>query len=142
MLLIRAHSSIRFFFFFQAEDGIRDVAVTGVQTCALPILGASAALVAPFGADAQPEGFRVLRARAGSAQLRGPDGGTTPIRGFEGTVPGPVLRVKRGGELRVRLVNELVTDTAIHWHGMRVPNAMDGAVGLTQPAVGPGESLD
>src|SRR3989449_6633719 len=28
-----------FFFFFQAEDGIRDVAVTGVQTCALPILG-------------------------------------------------------------------------------------------------------
>src|SRR2546429_6396296 len=30
-----------FFFFFQAEDGIRDVAVTGVQTCALPILGTS-----------------------------------------------------------------------------------------------------
>src|SRR2546429_4079547 len=34
---VRKVTCIRFFFFFQAEDGIRDVAVTGVQTCALPI---------------------------------------------------------------------------------------------------------
>ena len=40
-LLVGAVYSIFFFFFFQAEDGIRDVAVTGVQTCALPIYLAS-----------------------------------------------------------------------------------------------------
>src|SRR5947207_712663 len=106
------------------------------------VLGAGAAFAAPFRAYAQPDGFRVIRARAGSAQLRGPEGGATPIRGFEGTVPGPVLRVKRGEELKVRLVNELVIDTAVHWHGVRVLNATDGVVGLTQSAVGPGESFD
>src|SRR2546429_2032564 len=39
-ILLRVSSSNYFFFFFQAEDGIRDVAVTGVQTCALPIFAA------------------------------------------------------------------------------------------------------
>ncbi len=83
----------------------------------------------------------MIRARSGSAQAaRRRD--VTPIRGFNGTVPGPVLRIKRGDDLRVRLVNELVVDTAIHWHGVRVPNAMDGVPGLTQPAVAPGESFD
>src|SRR5947209_10975082 len=106
------------------------------------LLGGEAPLAARFQAIGQPEGFRVLRARTGFAQLRGPDGGTTAIRGFEGAVPGPTLRIKRGDELKVRLTNELVTDTAIHWHGVRVPNAMDGVVGLTQTPVGPGESFD
>jgi len=53
-----------------------------------------------------------------------------------------VLRVKRGEELKVRLVNELVTDTTLHWHGVRVSNTMDGVAGLTQPAVAPGDSFD
>src|SRR5690349_16826652 len=106
------------------------------------LLGAGATLAAPRGALAQTDGFRVIRARTGTAQLRGPDGAATPIRGFEGAVPGPGLRIKRGEELRVRIANDLVTETAIHWHGVRVPNAMDGVVGLTQPAIGPGESFD
>ena len=106
------------------------------------LLGAGATLAAPRGALAQTDGFRVIRARPGTAQLRGPDGAATPIRGFEGAVPGPGLRIKRGEELRVRIANDLVTETTIHWHGVRVPNAMDGVVGLTQPAIGPGESFD
>lgn len=106
------------------------------------LLGAGAAFAAPFAACAQADAFRVIRARTGLAQLRGPEGAATPIRGFEGAVPGPALRIKRGEELRVRLANDLVTETAIHWHGVRVPDAMDGAVGLTQLAIGPGESFD
>lgn len=106
------------------------------------LLGAGAAVAAPFQTSAQPDGFRIIRARTGSAQLRGPDGGVTPIRGFEGVVPGPVLRVKRGEEVKVQFINELIADIAIHWHGVRVPNAMDGVVGLTQAAVGPGENFD
>jgi len=104
------------------------------------LAGMAAAVVAPAPLAAQANGFRVIRARSGTARLRGED--VTQIRGFNGTVPGPVLRVKRGEELKVRLINELVVDTAIHWHGMRLPNAMDGVPGLTQPAVHPGESFD
>src|SRR5262245_36262166 len=91
----------------------------------------SAALV-PLPSAAQPGAFRTITARAATANLRGGNAGPTPIRGFEGTVPGPTLRIKRGEELRLRLDNELVTDIAVHWHGVRVPNGMDGVAGLTQ----------
>ena len=57
-------------------------------------------------------------------------------------MPGPTLRVKRGEELRVRLVNELPEPTTIHWHGLRLPNAMDGVPLLTQPPIAPGASFD
>lgn len=100
------------------------------------------AALLPSPPAAQPGAFRTIAARTGTASLRAGNAGPTPIRGFEGTVPGPTLRVKRGEELRVRLVNELVTDMTVHWHGVRVPNAMDGVAGLTQAAVAPGDSFD
>jgi FtsP/CotA-like multicopper oxidase with cupredoxin domain len=90
--------------------------------------GLSAALTlvrAPAGLG-QTDGFRVIRARD---------------EGYDGAVPGPVLRVTRGEELKVRLVNELSGDTAIHWHGVRVPNLMDGT-SLTQKPVAPGANHD
>ncbi len=59
---------------------------------------------------------------------------------FNGVVPGPELRVQRGDRLRVTLVNRLPEATAIHWHGVRVPNAEDGVPGVTQEAVRPGAS--
>ena len=64
------------------------------------------------------------------------------LLGYDGAVPGPVLRVKQGEELSLRLVNELGEPTCLHWHGVRGPNAMDGVPGLTQPPLGPGESFD
>src|SRR5262245_28854495 len=86
-----------------------------------------AAVTLPTGLRAQPEGFRILRAR--------PDG-------YDGSVPGPVLRVRRGEELKVRLVNELREPTAIHWHGVRLANPMDGVPDLTQAPVAPGANFD
>lgn len=85
--------------------------------------------------------FRILRAKPGHAELIGP-GQSTPIWGYDGSVPGPTLRVKRGEELRVRLVNELAEPTTIHWHGLRLPNGMDGVPHLTQAPVLPGGSFD
>jgi len=86
-----------------------------------------AALTARAGAETAPDGFMVLTANAA---------------GYDGAVPGPVIRVRRGEEVKVRLVNGLDEPTAIHWHGVRLPNAMDGAPPLTQAAVAPGASFD
>ena len=88
------------------------------------------------------DGFRVLRARAGRAALRGPGQPETAIWGYDGIVPGPLLRASQGDELRVRLVNELPQPTLIHWHGIRLPNAMDGVPHLTQPVIDSGASFD
>jgi len=56
-------------------------------------------------------------------------------------LPGPELRVKEGDKVRVTFKNELPVATAIHWHGVDVPNAMDGVPGMTQEAVQPGETF-
>ena len=88
------------------------------------------------------DGFRVLHARPGQAQLRGLDLPPTDIWGYDGLSPGPTLRAKQGEEFKVRLVNELQQPTVIHWHGLRIANAMDGVPHLTQMPVEPGASFD
>ena len=65
-------------------------------------------------------------------------GKITPVWTYNGLVPGPLIRVARGDRLIVHLENELPEATTIHWHGIRLPNAMDGVPGDTQPAVAPG----
>jgi FtsP/CotA-like multicopper oxidase with cupredoxin domain len=57
---------------------------------------------------------------------------------YNGTVPGPELRVTEGDRVRVTLINRLPAATSIHWHGLRLPNAEDGVAGVTQDAVAPG----
>ena len=106
-------------------------------------IGAGAAIACagqPQSAQAQAasDGFRPLHARALGS---GPSSGSSGL-GYDGVVPGPTLRVRRGEELRVRLVNDLPAATSVHWHGIRLPNAMDGVPQLTQPAVAPGASFD
>jgi FtsP/CotA-like multicopper oxidase with cupredoxin domain len=83
-----------------------------------------------------------LEAGSGAARLRGESAPPTSVWCFNGLVPGPVLRVARHGEVKVRLVNELDQPTSLHWHGVRIANAMDGVAGLTQAAVEPGASFD
>ncbi|HEX2699848.1 MAG TPA: multicopper oxidase domain-containing protein [Acidimicrobiales bacterium] len=59
---------------------------------------------------------------------------------YNGTVPGPTIRVDPGDKVRVVLHNELPESTVIHFHGIDVPNAMDGVPDITQPPVKPGQS--
>jgi hypothetical protein len=59
---------------------------------------------------------------------------------YNGTVPGPELRVTEGDRMRITLVNHLPRATSIHWHGLSVPNAEDGVTGITQDAVLPGHT--
>lgn len=60
---------------------------------------------------------------------------------YNNTVPGPQIRVKKGEDVRITLNNTLDVPTSIHWHGVPVPNSMDGIPGVTQNAVQPGESF-
>ncbi|MGQ0663958.1 MAG: multicopper oxidase family protein [Pseudomonadota bacterium] len=65
----------------------------------------------------------------------------TEVWAYDGRVPGPEFRVRQGERLRVILENRLKEDTTIHWHGVRVPNAMDGVPHLTQKPIAPGETF-
>ncbi len=83
-----------------------------------------------------------LTARVGAQRLDPELPLDTEVWGFNGQVPGPMLRVPQGEELVVRFRNELEQGSAVHWHGIRIDNAMDGVVGLTQPSVMPGEDFE
>jgi FtsP/CotA-like multicopper oxidase with cupredoxin domain len=60
---------------------------------------------------------------------------------YNGVVPGPEIRVTEGDKVRVLVTNELPESTAVHWHGLMVPNAMDGVPFITQPPIKPGETF-
>jgi len=60
---------------------------------------------------------------------------------FNGTVPGPTIRVIEGDKVRVIVSNHLPMGTAVHWHGMVLPNKMDGVPGITQEPIQPGSSM-
>ena len=60
---------------------------------------------------------------------------------INGTVPGPILRFREGETVTLRVTNRLDEDTSIHWHGILVPNGMDGVGGLTQPHIGVGKTF-
>jgi multicopper oxidase len=65
-------------------------------------------------------------------------GRTVTTWAYNGSVPGPVVRLRAGEMLRARLDNRLGEPTTIHWHGVALRNDMDGAPGMTQPPIGPG----
>lgn len=60
---------------------------------------------------------------------------------FNGSVPGSEIRVKEGEKVTIHFKNELPAPVSIHWHGIPVPNEMDGIPGVTQNAVKPGETF-
>lgn len=127
---------------------------------AAPVVILAAALSLPgisSGANAMVYAYNVAPLVPGAPQVpvtmltEAP--GSQPVRAFtlvaaptrtgyayNGTVPGPELRVRQGERVRVTLVNHLPVATTIHWHGMVLPNAMDGVAGVTQSAVAPGGS--
>lgn len=57
---------------------------------------------------------------------------------YNGVVAGPELRVPYGQRVRILVKNDLPDATTVHWHGIDVPNAMDGVPGITQEPIAPG----
>ena len=95
------------------------------------VLGATAALSLPtrlippsFGETTDKvREFRLIASRAEVNLGKGPD---FLAWAYNGQVPGPEIRVKEGEIIRVLLKNDLPEETSIHWHGVPVPNPMDG----------------
>ncbi|MFW2545354.1 multicopper oxidase family protein [Primorskyibacter sp. 2E107] len=84
----------------------------------------------------------VLTARMASVQLAPEGYPATQVWSYDGTIPGPLIRVPQGGRVTRQLVNDLDVPTSIHWHGIRIDNAMDGVAGLTQDPAAPGATFD
>lgn len=82
-----------------------------------------------------------LWAQPAELSLVGPQYPKTAAWTFDGSAPGPTIRAVRGERLQITVENGLDNPTSVHWHGLRVPNAMDGVPGLTQPAIQPGETF-
>ncbi len=60
---------------------------------------------------------------------------------INGTVPGPLIRLREGQNVRLSVTNTLAEDTSIHWHGLLVPFQMDGVPGVSFPGIKPGETF-
>lgn len=69
------------------------------------------------------------------------DGRSGPAVTVNDQVPAPLLRWREGDEITLRVHNTLDTDTSIHWHGILLPNEMDGVPGVTFPGIRPGETF-
>ena len=61
--------------------------------------------------------------------------------GFNGQVPGPIIKVKQGSTIFVNFTNNLDMASSIHWHGLKLNNKYDGVPGLTQAPIKPGQSF-
>ena len=83
----------------------------------------------------------VLTAAPARLPLVGPPHPETDVWCYDGQIPGPEIRVRQGDSVRVRVENRLSEPTTVHWHGVRLPNAMDGVPHLTQSPISPGETF-
>ena len=96
----------------------------------------------PGKAGAAGAARQVMTAQKANVQLAPSGYPMTEIWGYDGKMPGSTIRVAQGSRVQRRLVNDLPQATSVHWHGMRIENAMDGVSGLTQEAVQTGGGFD
>jgi FtsP/CotA-like multicopper oxidase with cupredoxin domain len=120
---------------FAAALGLGCRSTSPAARLAQELAGAYPERASPTGAVRE---FEIV---AGEAELPLVEGGPLRVWAYNNRVPGPELRVRLGDTVRARFTNKLPQPTTIHWHGVRVPNAMDGVPHLTQPPVPPGGSF-
>jgi FtsP/CotA-like multicopper oxidase with cupredoxin domain len=99
------------------------------------------AITPPLVSGATAQRAVQLTAAAARVALVGQPYPETDVWTYNGTAPGPEIRLRQGERLHVAVRNRLAQDTTVHWHGLRVPNAMDGVPDLTQPSIEPGGSF-
>lgn len=100
--------------------------------------GVTAAVSTNVGATIAEDGVLEIVAGKSRRKLYRADAPVSNLWTYNRSCPGPEIRVRKGEHVRVRLINDLDEPTSIHWHGIRIVNAMDGVAGLTQKPVPPG----
>jgi len=86
------------------------------------------------------DGAAVFHLVAGSVRHEIAPGLAVEGWGYNGRIHGPTIEAVQGEPCRIYVTNQLPEATTVHWHGVIVPNGMDGAGGLTQPSIPPGET--
>ena len=86
------------------------------------------------------KGVKVYELTAEEIQWEVEPGRKVKAWAYNGQVPGPQIRVREGDRVRVHITNKLPESTAIHFHGLELPNDQDGVPFITQPPIKPGES--
>jgi len=69
------------------------------------------------------------------------DGNLIRMYGYNGQIPGPLIKVKQGSEIFVDFTNNIDLESTVHWHGLRLDNNSDGVPDITQKPIEPGESF-
>jgi len=103
------------------------------------LLGAS--LLRPTSGRAAPKSIE-LTASNGQVVFGDDQENATQVMFYNQSIPGPVIRIPQGRESIIRLRNALDEPTSVHWHGLRIDNAMDGVPDITQPPVMPGQQFE
>ncbi len=101
---------------------------------------AAASAAVPVRLAAQSPPAVHLAAAPASANLVMEHGFDTSVWAYNNQIPGPLLRYRQGDTLNVTLENQLSEPTTVHWHGLRVPVAMDGVPHISQKPIAPGAS--
>jgi FtsP/CotA-like multicopper oxidase with cupredoxin domain len=87
------------------------------------------------------DGFKVFDITCKEVEWDTGGGQVFPAFTYDGIVPGPVVRLTVGDKVRFNVTNEMSESTSMHFHGMTVPNAVDGVTYVTNPPIEPGQTL-
>lgn len=87
------------------------------------------------------DGVKVFRLTAEKIRWETKEGSLVDAMAYNRMIPGPVIRVTEGERVRIIVTNAMDEPHTTHWHGMFLPNAMDGVPGITQEPIAPGESF-
>jgi FtsP/CotA-like multicopper oxidase with cupredoxin domain len=120
--ILHAHNAMK----VEAVDN-QDAFTT--ETAGLPE-ASSPSLVRLYDGDSLDLRIHHVRKQIGEAEVR--------MLGYNGSIPGPTLRVDQGSEVTVNVTNDRDVETTVHWHGLRLENRYDGVPEETQALIPPG----
>jgi FtsP/CotA-like multicopper oxidase with cupredoxin domain len=122
-----------------SADAMRDMAAADPRlVTAAYELGARGDQELPY---RQEGGVKVFELRASVIRWSILPGVTVDAYAYNDQIPGPRIHITQGDRVRVNITNALPEETTVHWHGLILPNQMDGPAEITQKPIGPGETF-